>query len=49
MRQQQYWHDTAPLVDFYERRGLLLQVPGSGAMEEVAQVILDGTHLGKKK
>jgi adenylate kinase len=41
VRQAQYWQDTAPLVDFYKNRGLLLQVSGSGTMHEVAEQILE--------
>ena len=53
VRQQQYWHDTAPLVDFYERRGMLCSVPGSGSLEEVAALILQAARSieagGRKK
>ena len=50
VRQQQYWHDTAPLVDFYERRGMLCEVPGTGSLEEVAGLVLDAAkNCGKKK
>ena len=53
VRQLQYWHDTAPLVDFYERRGMLTHVPGSGSLEEVSALILQAARSveagGKKK
>jgi adenylate kinase len=50
VRQQQYWHDTAPLVDFYQRRGLLCEVPGTGDLEEVAGLVLDAAqNFGKTK
>ncbi len=48
VRQQQYWHDTAPLVDFYERRGKLTHVPGSGSLEEVAGLILEAARIGDR-
>lgn len=41
VRQEQYWKDTAPLVEFYARRNLLVKVPGSGKLEDVAAVILN--------
>ena len=40
VRQQQYWHDTAPLIDYYDRAGLLIEIPGSGSLDEVAEAIL---------
>lgn len=40
-RQQQYWHDTAPLIDFYERAGLLTEIDGTGSVHEVAGRILE--------
>jgi adenylate kinase len=39
-RQKQYWHDTAPLIDYYDRKGLLAEIPGTGSLEEVAGRIL---------
>lgn len=48
-RQRQYWHETQPLVDFYERRGLLKTIPGSGALEEVSAGVLDAAENFRKK
>ncbi len=49
VRQKQYWHDTAPLVDFYERRGNLCHVPGDGSLEEVAELILQAAQTGIRR
>lgn len=49
VRQQQYWHDTAPLVDFYERRNNLCHVPGNGSLDEVAALILQAARTGNRK
>ena len=49
VRQQQYWHDTAPLVDFYQRRGLLAEVPGTGPLEEVSAGVLSAALTFKRK
>ncbi|HYG74819.1 MAG TPA: adenylate kinase [Planctomycetota bacterium] len=40
VRQQQYWHDTEPLIDYYQRKGLLVEINGKGSLEEVAGQIL---------
>jgi len=40
VRQQQYWHDTEPLIDYYTRKGLLAEINGRGSLEEVAGQIL---------
>jgi len=49
VRQQQYWHDTMPLIDHYERRGLLVEIPGQGSMHEVAGAILENlSKIGKR-
>jgi adenylate kinase len=34
-----YETQTAPLLDYYRRRGLLVRVAGEGAMEDVADRI----------
>jgi adenylate kinase len=39
-RQQVYAAETAPLVDTYRERGLLVQVDGMGAVEEVSERVL---------
>ncbi len=49
IRQQQYWHETAPLVDFYERRNLLTSVPGSGTLEEVSRLIIEAAESATKR
>lgn len=49
VRQQQYWHDTRPLIDYYERAGLLVEIPGSGTLDEVADAIMDAVaKIGKR-
>lgn len=41
-----YEENTAPLIDFYEERGILLRVDGTGTIEEVTDRIEDGlSHL----
>ena len=35
---------TRPLIDYYERRGLLLRVDAIGEMDEVTKRILEGLH-----
>ena len=36
-----YEHETAPLLDLYGRRGLLLRVDGTGSVEEISAGIID--------
>jgi adenylate kinase len=46
-RQAIYVAETAPLVDFYDQRGLLVRVDGLGSVDEVADRIvtaLDAAH-----
>ena len=46
-RQQVYDEETAPLVDLYDARGLLVRVDGQGSVDEVAQHVveaLDAAH-----
>jgi len=31
-----YWEQTAPLVSYYRERGVLVEVPGSGSVEDIA-------------
>jgi len=40
-RLRQYHDKTAPLVDFYQRRGLLIGIDGAQEMEAVAEAIVD--------
>ena len=35
-----YERETAPLVDFYQERGIVRPVPGTGAIEEITDLIL---------
>ena len=39
-RQKIYWQQTAPLLDFYEERGLLDTVNGLGEIKEITERIL---------
>jgi adenylate kinase len=41
-RQQVYVEQTAPLLDVYRQRGLLLEVDGMGEVGEVTRRICDG-------
>ena len=40
-RQQVYWKQTAPLIDFYKKMGILKNVNGLGDIEEVTKLILE--------
>lgn len=41
-----YEENTAPLVEFYEERGILLRIDGTGTVDEVTERIEDGlAHL----
>ena len=45
-RLQVYEENTAPLVDFYDARGILLRIDGLGTVDEVTERIEDGlAHL----
>jgi len=46
-RLEVYFAETAPLIDYYARRGKLLEIDGEGGMAEVAKRIK--TALGEKK
>jgi adenylate kinase len=48
-RQQQYWHDTAPLIDYYERAGLLAEINGVGSLHEVAGRILEAVSKIRRR
>jgi adenylate kinase len=48
-RQQLYWHETAPLIDYYDREGLLTEVPGSGSLDDITRQILEiAAKVGKR-
>ncbi len=50
-RNRQYWAKTAPLIDFYARRGLLAPINGAGTAEGVYRDIrraLEGPRGGRK-
>jgi len=40
-RQKIYWEQTAPLLDFYRRKGLLKEVDGLGEIPEITERILN--------
>lgn len=40
-RQKQYWRETAPLIAYYEKEGVLVEVDGNGSLDEVAKEIFD--------
>nr|WP_156610830.1 adenylate kinase [Auraticoccus cholistanensis] len=42
VRQAKYTEETAPLLDVYRQRGLLVEVDGIGTVDEVGQRILAG-------
>ena len=39
-RQQVYWNQTSPLIDFYMKMGILKNINALGAIEEVTKAIL---------
>ena len=44
-RRQEVYHDqTAPLIDVYRDRGLMIEVDGMGDVDEVSQRIFDALH-----
>ncbi|MGD0090831.1 MAG: adenylate kinase [Planctomycetota bacterium] len=47
VRQQQYRRDTEPLVEYYKKAGLLVDIPGGGTMYEVAGRILEALSRHK--
>ena len=40
-RQQVYWKQTAPLIDFYTKMGILKNVNGLGTIKEITKLILE--------
>ncbi|HYO38644.1 MAG TPA: adenylate kinase [Nocardioidaceae bacterium] len=46
-RQQVYAEQTAPLVELYAERGLLVEVDGMGEVEDVAARVLDALERAK--
>ena len=40
-RQQVYWKQTAPLIDFYMEMGILKNVNGLGTIKEITKLILE--------
>ena len=40
-RQQVYWKQTSPLIDFYTKMGILKNVNGLGEIEKVTKLILE--------
>ncbi len=45
-RQQKYWQNTAPLIDYYKQRGLLSEVPGNGTIDEVTKGVRAAVGVG---
>jgi adenylate kinase len=48
-RQVVYATQTAPLLDEYSRRGILVEVDGTGSVEEVKARVLDAVNSLKDK
>lgn len=44
VRMEAYWKSTAPLTDFYNRRGLLLTIPANGTPEEIFNRTMEALH-----
>jgi adenylate kinase len=48
-RQQLYWHETAPLIDYYDREGLMTEIPGSGPLDDITRQILEvAARVGRR-
>jgi adenylate kinase len=45
-RIQVYMDETAPLVEYYRRSGILREVDGEGAVERVGDAIMDALNAG---
>ena len=46
-RLEVYERQTAPLLDYYRKRGLLKTVPGEGAVEKIRQALREATGAAK--
>ena len=46
-RLEVFFAQTAPLVDYYTKKGKLVAIDGKGNMEEVAQRIMAALHKGE--
>ena len=46
-RLEVYFAETAPLIDYYARRGKLLEIDGEGSADEVTQKIMAVLHEGE--
>jgi adenylate kinase len=42
-----YERDTRPLIDYYRQRGLLVEVPGEGSVDQVFEAVLRATEPGR--
>ena len=39
-RQKIYWNQTAPLIDYYQKKNILKNINGIGEIEEITERIL---------
>jgi adenylate kinase len=46
-RLQVYEEQTKPLIDYYEKRGILLTIEGTGSVEEIGKKIKDALEVSK--
>lgn len=44
-RQKVYWNQTAPLLEYYRKKGLLIEVNGMGKIEEITKRIIKALGL----
>ena len=42
-----YFSETTPLIDYYTRRGKLVEIDGKGSVDEATQRIVDVLHKGE--
>ena len=44
-RQKIYWEQTAPLLDFYNNKGLLKNIDGIGTIDEITKKDIKGIKI----
>ena len=44
VRQEKYWSETRPLIEYYAKQKILETVPGCGTLDEVADAVLEAVN-----